>query len=182
MADATDYLETVLRQVDDHKEALDKTSGCPPELIQCWVVLHNYVLTASKTIGFADNEATKGGWTQKEWQQTCKYILRDSLFVPVMSRIEYTFIVTCRSLPYIPPAIWMKEHKKDERSVYLKDLIREAGSAVKDQYLWEFAINFRNDVVHFNAIGRQSMVSPKTIDFFLFIWILVLKLPAISVL
>ena len=148
-----------------HRDVLAKTNGCPPEVAQCWVMLHNFDSTVIDTIGFMEYEAEAVGLTVEEWQQTSKYALRDMLFIPSMSRMEYTFIRVCKTLPDIPPAVWMNTKEKNERTIYLKDLVREAGAAIDDHYLWEFAINFRNDVVHFNAIGRQSMVLPKQIEF-----------------
>ena len=96
---------------------------------------------------------------QAQMTQQLKYIYRDILFIGIMSTIEYHFIKSLLLYPELE--VTQKIKRKGERNVHLSMLIRWANDMLGDFYLWDFCIKLRNDIVHFDSIGRQSMESPK---------------------
>ena len=96
--------------------------------------------------------------TQDEVGQRLKYAYRDLLFVGNMSSVEYYCIKSLLLYPELE--VTKKILDRGERRVNFSTMIDWLKDMLDDPYLWEFAANFRNDVVHFSAIPRQSMVSP----------------------
>lgn len=91
--------------------------------------------------------------------QCLKVIYRDVLYIGTVSSIEFNFIRLTRISSQLDP------HKKvnseeDERNTHLSNIIKWNKGKIDDLYLWDFAIKLRNDIVHFDARGRQTMDSP----------------------
>lgn len=93
-------------------------------------------------------------------KQRLKNIYRDLLFTGTISAIEYNFIRLTNMCPQLDPQGKVMS-KGGERKIHLSDIIEWNKDKLDDFHLWDFAIKLRNDVVHFDARGRQSMDSPK---------------------
>jgi len=71
-------------------------------------------------------------------------------------------VLTIKSVLLFPNLdVTKKVIRKGERKVHLSDLIGWMPcEMIRDKYLWKFCIQLRNDIVHFDAIGRKPMDSP----------------------
>ena len=99
--------------------------------------------------------------TEEGMRQRLKNIYRDLLFVGTISAIEYHFIrLTGMCTQLVPHGEVVS--KERQRQIHLSQIIKWNKGRFKDDfYLWDFAIKLRNDIVHFDARGRQSMGAPK---------------------
>ena len=91
-----------------------------------------------------------------------KKLYRDFLFVATMSAIEYYF---CQILLQYPNyQTTSKIRKKGVRKVNILTLVKWAyeEKILLDHVLWDFIISARNDIVHHNAIARDTKPSPIT--------------------
>jgi len=98
--------------------------------------------------------------TEVLMKQRLKNIYRDLLFIGTMSAMEYNII----RLTIICPKLDQQgkvTSKGGERNIHFSDIIKWNRDKLDDFHLWDFAIKLRNDIVHFDARGRQSMDSPR---------------------
>ena len=160
------YLREFYDDVQDHVDKAAKKEVRPGELSQAFKIINNRIVIVGE---ITDNYKKRlirpmSPLTQNEVRERLKYVYRDILFVGTMSTIEYYFI---RWLPFWPalPDATKKVMSKGagwEREIHLSDMIGWAKEKhmIDDFYLWDFCVKLRNDIVHFDAIGRQTMKSP----------------------
>ncbi len=146
------------------QEHLDKVASkekTQRSLSQAFIVISNRVVIVSEMTDDYMKRLASPAYSLNEAQmkQQLKYIYRDILFTGIMSTIEYNFIKSLLLYPELE--VTQKVKSKGERNVHLSMLTRWTKDMLGDFYLWDFCIKLRNDIVHFDSIGRQSMESPK---------------------
>lgn len=160
------YLKEFYDQVQEHIDKVAAKEVHAGELSQAFRVLNNRIAIVGEITDDYMKRLVRATspLKQDEVRERLKYVYRDILFVGTMSTVEYYFI---RWLPLwgeLPDAAKevMSKGAGWERTIYLSQMIRWANekAILDDFYLWDFSVKLRNDVVHFDAIGRQAMKSP----------------------
>lgn len=160
------YLRKFYEELQSHIDKVANKEAHRGQLSQAFKVLNNRVAIVGEiTDDYMKRLArTTSPLTQNEVRERLKYVYRDILFVGTMSTVEYYFIRWLPLWPILPDAAKkvMSTGAGWERKVYLSKMIKWANkkNLIDDFYLWDFCVKLRNDIVHFDAIGRQTMKSP----------------------
>ena len=149
-----DYLRGFYKDLQQHLSDAEKKQGPTAELAQAFRVISNRVLI----VGEISDRYLDGHLTEDDAQLRLKYVYRDLLFTGTMSTIEYHLVKGLLLCPDLEAA--QKIRHRGKRRVHLSNLVEWLGDMLDDSYLWDFCIKLRNDIVHDDAIGRQSMESP----------------------
>ena len=152
------YMQRLFGQVDRH---LAEMTGKEHYCVQPFVIARNFISIMGEvfdmyTKGQLGLQGTPLG--QSEITFRLKYIIRDLLFIPMMSTFEYYTIKLARTSPGSPAHSWIED--RGERSVHLSQLVPLIAQLERDKELWNFAIALRNDLVHFAGYARQTLPSP----------------------
>ena len=155
-----DYLKEFYDELQTHVSEVATKEAHEGELSQAFKVISNRVVIARE---ISDDYMKRlsspvSPLSEDQVTQRLKYVYRDLLFVGTMSTIEYYFIQSLLLYPELDATKKIK--RRGERKVHLSNLIVWAKDMLDDFYLWDFCIKLRNDIVHFDAIARQSMESP----------------------
>ena len=156
----TNYLKDFESQVHNHKNEIASQRPGGADFTQAFTVIGNRVTMVGEITEEYERRVARpvSPITQDEARLRFKYLYRDLLFVGTMSGVEYYFIKYLLLYPEFD--VTKKIVNRGERRVQFSNLIVWAKDMLDDFYLWDFAVKFRNDVVHFDSIARQSMESP----------------------
>ena len=156
------YILEFYHRTESHKDSLMSRQSDEPDLSHAFLVLANRVAIAGEITDDYTARLTKivDPLSQDEVSSRLKYVYRDLLFVGNMSSIEYYLVKYLQLYPALKAA--QEILKRGERRVLMSQLLSwmSIDDLLDDTYLWDFAVKFRNDVVHFDARARQTMESP----------------------
>ncbi|MBI2171648.1 MAG: hypothetical protein HYU30_06465 [Chloroflexi bacterium] len=158
--DVAEYLKGTYQQVVGHLHATEQFGHF---FHQPFVVIVNRVIISTEmleAVFLLGQRPAQQPLTADEMRSRLTYLFRDMLFVGSMSTMEYYLIQILMSCPH-HPAHEAIQKKGGPRRVGLPDFM----PWLQDSALWEFAIQFRNDAVHYNAVGRRTIPSPQQLDF-----------------
>jgi len=161
------YLKTIAATVNNHIDQLiiKESKTCKNLVIPFREIYNKINITLAITdclTGYPfRSESTETNTTKaKKIVEAEKKVYRDFLFVATMSTIEYHF---SQILLQYPNYGTTKEiQKKGVRKVKFGELIEWASNEkiLLDYDLWDFVISARNDIVHHNAIARNTKPCP----------------------
>ena len=154
------YLREFHNQTENHVEILSSRQSGSADVSHAFVVLGNRIAIAGEITDnyIARFASSADQLSQDEISSRLKYVYRDLLFVGNMSSIEYHLVKYLQLYPNLKAA--QEIVKRGERRVLMSQLLSWIDDLLDDAYLWDFAVKFRNDVVHFDARARQTMPSP----------------------
>jgi hypothetical protein len=152
------YLQKLLKQVEGHMvEMTGKEHYC----VQPFIIARNSI----GIVGEVFDMYTKGQsglqgplLTKGEITFRLKCIIRDLLFIQLMSTFEYYTIKLAQIKPDSRACLEIKT--KGERNIHLSNLIPLIPELEQEKRLWDFAIALRNDLVHFAGYARKTLPSP----------------------
>lgn len=152
------YMQRLFGQVELH---LTKMKGKEHQCIQPFVIANNSIVIIREVFDMY----TKGQLGLQgpplggeEIRSRFKYIIRDLVFIPMMSTFEYYTIKLAQNSPGSPADSFIKA--RGERSVHLSQLVPLIAELERGKEVWNFAIALRNDLVHFAGYARQTLPSP----------------------
>lgn len=154
------YLRDFHNQTESHGELLRSRQSGSADFSHAFRVLANRIVIAGEITDDYMGRLTRpvDPLTQDEVRQRLKYVYRDLLFIGNMASIEYYLIKYLQLYPELTAA--QEISRRGERRVQMSELLSWIHDLLDDTYLWDFAVKFRNDVVHFDARARQYMESP----------------------
>lgn len=91
------------------------------------------------------------------------WVLRDMLFIRSLSLFEYELLQIFSTDQRAPKTLKHMKKERNLREVKLWKLVHwiNDDNLLDDLYLWQFALKARNDIVHYDAYARETMISPK---------------------
>jgi len=151
-------MQKLFRQVERH---LAEMTGKEHHCVQPFVITKNHISIMGEVFDmYTKGQSGLQGPPLKEEEIAfrLKYIIRDLLFIPIMSTFEYYTIKLAQARP--SSRAYEKIKAKGERRVHLSHLIPLIPELEQEEKLWNFAIALRNDLVHFAGYARQTLPSP----------------------
>ncbi len=152
------YMRRLFGQVERH---LTEMKGKEHHCVQPFVIIRNSIgITGEVLDMYTKGQSGLQGppLGEEEIRFRLKYIVRDLLFISMMSTFEYYTIKLTQVGPASPARSWIEA--KGERRVHLTQLVPRIAELERDEKLWNFAIALRNDLAHFAGYARQTRPSP----------------------
>ncbi len=158
------YLEDICNAIKKHIDSLiQKENSDGTDLVKPFNDISNKInfsigithLLSEKNYFKTDSTATP----KQILDQNLKTFYRDFLFLGTMSTIEYYFFQILIQYPNYKTT--KKIQQEGIRNVQISKLIKWASqeNIIADYDLWDFIVSARNDIVHYNAIARNTKTS-----------------------